>query len=143
MWLNSNHWIFMCHNVLQIVSQCTLPYKIFYWPFVHTIIHISDKVYKNIIYISIQYKHKYYKLYKLNCFAVPDKHMQTHIKLFIQKVYKNIIYTRYKHNHYIILLCLINKEMRLPTLILSTDLNSLTNLNILGCCDNPLRRGLT
>ena len=52
-----------------------------------------QKVYNNIIYISIRYKHRNYKLYKLNCFVVPDK-------LFIQKVYKNIIYTRYKHNHY-------------------------------------------
>ena len=29
----------------------------------------------------------------------------------------------------------INEEMRLPILISSTDLNNLTNLNILGCCE--------
>ena len=64
--------------VYAVISQ-VLPdtrYKIFYCPFVYTIIHIRlvlQKVYNNIIYISIRYKHRNYKLYKLNCFAVPSE----------------------------------------------------------------------
>ena len=62
------------------------------------------------------------------------------MKLFIQKsIQKHNIYKIQTQPLYNVqtkqFYCLINEEMRLPTLISSTDLNSLTNLNILGCCE--------
>ena len=64
--------------------------------------HIRQNIQEHNIHKYTIQTQKLQILYKLNCFAVPDKHIQkTHIKLFIQKEYKNIIYTRYKLNHYI------------------------------------------
>ena len=63
--------------------------------------HIRQSIQEHNIHKYTIQTQKLQILHKLNCFAVPDKHIQKHIKLFIQKVYKNIIYTRYKLNHYI------------------------------------------
>ena len=54
--------------------------------------HIRQSIQEHNIHKYTMQTQKLQILYKLNCFAVPDKHIQKHIKLFIQKVYKNNIY---------------------------------------------------